>query len=1245
MTGTKASRGTTLAINALFVGGEESQARRLGGLLRESLEYRFRIQHCARLEAAPEEAARFSADLVLLDPSSNGMVDKETFRSVVGKLPGVPLVIIDQGFERWFADELPSQSDPSENERFGALPLFHAVRTAAEQKRSRVRLEQVESKTKIPPSEDVTRIEGELRRSEERYRLLFDYAPIAMWETDYSAVADWLDSVRQKGVEDLLAHIESNPDEFRALQQPRAPRRVNLATLRLFEAQGEEEFFEKIPVLPQPDLARVGKEFLLALWEGRDHLRTEARAVTLGGRPIDIVLSIRIPAGDLSRTVLAVVDITDVKLAEEALQTANTFLEEGQRVAGLGIWEFDFATEKIRGSEEFLRMYGLEPGQGWVERNATRQAIHPDDHQVGDRAFRQTLETGSSEAEHRVVRPDGSIRYVQVRTRLERDSDGAPARAVGVSLDITERKVAERALWASEERYRLLFDEAPIALWESEYSGVADWLKRLRAEGVTDIGGYLDDHEDELLEVAGTIRQVAANQATVKLFGARSKQELLEQFPRLRQNRGLHVIKHLLKRMWDGHTTAQHESPARRFDGEEIELFATWSVPMVAGQQDFTKAIVSGTDVTARRVAERALEKNERLLRTITDNLPALISYVGRDLRYLFVNRGYEEVFGCPAEEIVGKHVRDLLGREYYRQYESVISRVLAGEETTSEGRLRTASGDERWVMVRYVPDYGADRKVVGFFTLVSDITERRQAEEESRRTKERNQRFVEASPAMIYSAKAFGDTNATFMSENIRTYLGYEPSEFTDTPRFWRDNIHPDDFDRVVKEHSRLFETEAESITHEYRVRHKDGSYRVMNDSLRLIRDEEGNPSEIVGFWVDVTEGRALEERFQQSQKMESVGRLAGGIAHDFNNLLTVIVGYVDLMRERFDERAAPELVGMEKAARRAVDLTSQLLAFSRRQRLRPVVLDLNAVIEEQTQILQRLIGEEVEFRTLLDSEIAPVKADGVQIVQVLMNLAVNARDAMPNGGILTVETYNMDLSGDEAADLGLDPGTYSCFSVGDTGTGMDPEIKAHMFEPFFTTKDQAAGTGLGLSTVHGIVRQSGGAVEVDSAPAERTRVRVYLAATTESVPARRNPDPLDPAGETPAQTILVVEDDEFVRRLSMEILRRRGYQVLEASNGAEAIEKFQAENGIDLVLTDIVMPGMRGTELAEQLKETRPGIRILFMSAYTDDRTGAAALGTDAPFIPKPFTPDSLIRKVREVLDTPSSRRGKGA
>ena len=1098
MTGTKASRGTTLAINALFVGGEESQVRRLGGLLRGSLEHRFRIQHCARLETAPEEAARFSADVVLLDPSSNGMVDKETLRSVVGRLPGVPLVIVDQGFERWFADGLPSQSDPSEDERFGALPLFHAVRTAAEQKRTRVRLDQLESNTEVPESDDVgrsgdvTRIEGELRKSEERYRLLFDYAPIAMWETDYSAVADWLESVRQKGVEDLLSHIEGNPDEFRALQQPRAPRRVNQATLKLFEAQSEEEFFEKIPVLPQPDIARVGKEFLLALWEGRDHLRTEARAVTLRGSPIDIVLSMRIPAGDLSRTVLAVVDITDVKRAKEALAKANTFLEEGQRVAGLGTWEFDFATEKIRGSEEFLRMYGLEPGQGWIDRSATRQAIHPDDHEVGNRAFRQTLETGSSEAEHRLVRPDGSTRYVQVRTRLERDSDGAPVRAVGVSLDITERKVAERAVRASEERYRQLFEEAPIALWESEYTGVADWLKRLRAEGVTDIVGYFDDHEDELQEVAGTIRQVTANRATARLFGARSKEELLDQFPRLRHDRGLHVIKNLLERMWNGHTTDQHESTTRRFDGKDIEVFATWSVPMVAGQPDFTRAIVSGTDVTAQRVAERALKKNERLLLTITDNLPALVSYVGRDRRYRFVNRGYEEVFGLPKEEIVGRHVRDVLGEENYKQYESDISRVLAGEETTSEGSLQTGSGDERWVMVRYVPEYGIDREVVGFFTLVSDITERRRAEEESRRTKERNQRFVEASPAMIYSAKAFGDTNATFMSENIRTYLGYEPSEFTDTPGFWRDNIHPDDFDRVMKAHSRLFEMETGSLTHEYRFRHKDGSYRVMNDSLRLIRDEDGNPSEIVGFWVDVTEGRALEERFQQSQKMESVGRLAGGIAHDFNNLLTVIVGYVDLMQERFDERAAPELVGMEKAARRAVDLTGQLLAFSRRQRLRPVVLDLNAVIEEQTQILQRLIGEDVEFRTLLDSEIAPVKADGVQIVQVLMNLAVNARDAMPDGGILTVQTYNMDLSGDEAADLGLDPGAYSCFSVGDTGMGIDPEIKAHIFEPFFTTKDQAAGTGLGLSTVHGIVRQSGGAVEVDSAPGEGTQVRV---------------------------------------------------------------------------------------------------------------------------------------------------------
>ena len=418
------------------------------------------------------------------------------------------------------------------------------------------------------------------------------------------------------------------------------------------------------------------------------------------------------------------------------------------------------------------------------------------------------------------------------------------------------------------------------------------------------------------------------------------------------------------------------------------------------------------------------------------------------------------------------------------------------------------------------------------------------------------------------------------------------------------------------------------------------------LNTQLIPLRNEQGEMTSVLGVSRDITERKraeeemaTLQEQLRQSQKMEAIGRLAGGIAHDFNNILTVIRGYseLSLMNLKESDPLKTNLAEIQKAAGRASDLTRQLLAFSRRQILEMKLINLNLLVKDLDKMLRRVIGEDIELVTLLAPELESVRADPGQIEQAILNLAVNARDAMPHGGKLIIETGNADL--DETytrTHMGVTPGHYVTFSVSDTGCGMTPEVRERVFEPFFTTKDQ--GTGLGLSTVYGIVKQIGGSIWLYSEPGQGTTFKIYLprvAEKADGIPRRNYSTDLPPGSET----ILLVEDEPSVRDLASRILRGQGYTVMEAANGHEAMQLLQdqTKKTIHLLLTDMVMPRMGGKELAERLKNLLPGIKILFTSGYTDGaivHRGVLHPGTH--FLQKPFTPVVLARKVREVLDS---------
>ncbi|MBA4065410.1 MAG: hybrid sensor histidine kinase/response regulator [Isosphaera sp.] len=569
---------------------------------------------------------------------------------------------------------------------------------------------------------------------------------------------------------------------------------------------------------------------------------------------------------------------------------------------------------------------------------------------------------------------------------------------------------------------------------------------------------------------------------------------------------------------------------------------------------------------------------------------------------------------------------------------------------------LRRAGAD--WVPVNLtLTRLHAEAGPLGLI-LARDVTDRRRAEDELRRANAELERRVADRTADLRGAAATYERlvhsldvvvweadpasgRFTFVGPQAEALLGFPPAAWLSSPTFWADRLHPDDRDRCValrREHVRA------GADHrlEYRLAAADGRAVWVEDRARLAPSPAG--VRLAGTLRDVTRRRAaeearaaLEERLRQAQKLEAVGRLAGGIAHDFNNLLTVINGYAELLVGDLPaddpRRGAAEAV--LDAGDRAARLTRQLLAFGRRQVLAPVVLSLTEVVASAEGMLRRLVGEDVSFATALDPDLPPVEADPGQIEQVVLNLVVNAREAMPTGGALTVSTRAVEVGPGHPAAGELAPDWYAELTVSDTGAGMTDEVRARVFEPFFTTKG-GKGTGLGLATVFGVVKQSGGHVLVDSAVGAGTTFRVLLPAVAGG--AAEGPA-AEPAGASRggAETVLLVEDEGQVRRIARSALEAAGYAVVEASDGPGAVAVAAAHPGpIDLVVTDVVMPGMGGRAVAEAVRRGRPGVKVLYVSGYTDDavlRHGVGG-GADA-FLQKPFTPRSLAEKVRAVLD----------
>ncbi|MEY4549535.1 MAG: hypothetical protein RL685_5730 [Pseudomonadota bacterium] len=644
---------------------------------------------------------------------------------------------------------------------------------------------------------------------------------------------------------------------------------------------------------------------------------------------------------------------------------------------------------------------------------------------------------------------------------------------------------------------------------------------------------------------------------------------------------------------------------------------------------------------------EEALRESEARYRALVESQIDIISRYRPDTTLTFVNDAYCRFYGRTREELVGSSFLLWVAPEFREgvlaetQESAKVARTTIGEYLNY-----TQDGQPCWIhwVIRGIPD--EQGRVIEFQAVGRDITPIKNVEEALRQAN----LVVENSPAVLFRWTASEGWPVAYVSQNV-VQFGYTPSELLAGGTKYVDLVHPQDLQRFNEEVRQHAGDGTARFQREYRIVGKDGLVRWVDERTAVERDAQGRVAQYQGIVIDITDrknaelqSKALQDQLQHAMKMEAIGRLAGGVAHDFNNLLTAISGNLECIDLDLppDSPVRPLLDEASRASQSAASLVRQLLSFSRRQIVEPRVIDLRETIERLRTMLARVIGDDIVLDCASASDLWLVKLDPGQFEQVLLNLAVNARDAMPSGGRLSIETANVDLALHVCSKHARgNEGPFVLLRVTDTGCGMSEEVKEHLFEPFFTTKPLGRGTGLGLATTFGIVQQAGGCIEVQSVPGQGTMFELHFpcAAKSESKskPAAAGPREPVPVG---GETILLVEDDASVRSLLTLLLKRLGYQVLVAPNGQDAVElvgkRSAAEHPIDLLLTDVVMPGMNGRQLAERLRSLRPTLQVLYSSGYTDDVIGQHGnVQEQLNFIAKPYSITTLGKKIRQVLD----------
>ena len=920
-------------------------------------------------------------------------------------------------------------------------------------------------------------------------------------------------------------------------------------------------------------------------------------------------------------------DITDRQRDTQALRGRELELARVQRIGGVGGLEVDLANGfRSQRSPEYLHLHGLpadfvnDTHEQWVAR------IHPEDRERVETYFLAAVAGSDRDynAEYRIVRPsDGEIRWIRAVAEIERDIQGRALKLVGAHLDITDRKHAEQAMQESEGRLRAIADALPFLISYLDGNQIFRFINK----------PYEAWFDRPLSEIVGhNVRDVMgpamyeARRPFIERALAGESLSYEADFPRSGGTVHTEIIH------------VPHQDPTGRTLG-------LYTVVM---------------DITARKLAERTLSESEERFRSIADSAPVPMWVSRLDGLRQFVNRAYHEFLGVPYAAALNFDWRKALHSD---DLERILGEQRAGEGSRKpfalEARYRRHDGQWRWLRSESQPRWGPGGEHIGFIGVAHDITASKEAEHAltelnetlERRIEDRTRqlvasealiqtffdhssechaviveesdglfRYAEANPATL---RLYGKTRAEVIGRTIDKVLGAE---------------------RASEIGAHLTACLRAGAPHRYERSQGD---KVIEAIVTPAPQELGALRRVIVSAYDVTERRRLEQQLNQSQKMDAVGQLTGGVAHDFNNLLTLVMGGLDIIGRQMTNLPDPlALTRMERGrdmamqgARRAASLTTRLLAFSRQQPLTPQALDANKLVADVCELLRRTLGETIVLETMLGDGLWRTYADANQLENALLNLGLNARDAMPDGGKLIIETANATLDKAYISSLGdsVEPGEFVLIAVTDTGAGMDKTTQERAFDPFFTTKEIGKGTGLGLSQVYGFARQSTGHVKIYSELGEGTTVKIYLPRSVSDAEKALTNEASKASRWTGTETILVVEDDEALREYAAEILQELGYHVLRASNGVAALETLGREEHVDLLLTDVVMPGgLNGRQLAEKAVGQRPALRVLYMTGYTRNAiVHHGRLDAGINMISKPFSFEELAAKVRQRLD----------
>lgn len=897
------------------------------------------------------------------------------------------------------------------------------------------------------------------------------------------------------------------------------------------------------------------------------------------------------------------------------LERMENIFSEAQLAAHFGVFRWDARSGTSHWTKETYKLYGLDPAVSRPSLESWLQTVHESDRERVLKEYLQMLDGPQGKLKIQYRSADG-LRWIAGAGQLYRDEEGRLDHLIGINIDVTERVQLEQALKASEERLALVFEAASDGVWDWDLTtDKLDYSKRWKA-----ILGY-EEHE------IGT--------------------DSAEWRDRLHPEDATGVAL-----AWQRHAEGAESSYSTEHrllckDGSWKWVWCRGSVVRRSKDGAAERAVGAISDISARRLMQQELREREEKAQSLLERMNEGVAYcrllyldgMAHDWVCEEANPALERLTGLT--QMTGKRMSELIPgfRETNPDLCPLCDRVV---RTGASERVETfMEGLGAWLSVTVYSSGGSS-----FVAVVENITERKTAELELRKSHDLLTNLARLVPGALYQYRRYPDGRAAFpyASPGMKAIYEVDPEDIRQDASPLLGRLHPEDHDRVVQATNESERTLG-MLSCEFRMVLPDQGVRWRSSQAWPERLEDGS-TQWHGILLDITDRKKNEEeqerlraQLMQAHKMESVGRLAGGVAHDFNNLLTVINGYSGLLMSSMGttdpkHRFAEEI---SKAGTRAAGLTKQLVAFSRKQVTQPKTLHLNGAIREAIPLLERLIGDDIRLTTELDPGLGYTLADPDQIHQVILNLAVNARDAMPDGGELEISTANVQFSQAEALALDAEApaGRYVRIAVTDTGKGMDEATRGHAFDPFFTTRDVEDGTGLGLSMVYGIVRQSNGWITVRSQPGSGSTFTVFLP-RTEDVESDKVGRAKGRARQG-TETVLIVEDQEGVRSFARAVLTGSGYQVLEAASGEESIRVAASHPGrIHLLLTDVVLPGMNGRALSEKLTEVYPGLVSIFCSGYTPDlirRRGV--MNQSAAFLQKPFLPEDLLTKVRSALD----------